>query len=236
MVDANAGRRGCGESPSARALRDVARDIKPRLRGWLHLVTFPLSLAAGLVLITLSPTPPARIAAAVFALSSSLLFGVSALFHRGHWSPRWHGVLRRLDHSNIFLLIAGTYTPFAIMLLNSTNAKALLGLVWGGALIGIAFRVFWIGAPRWLYLPVYIALGWAAVFWLSDFASSGGPAVLTMIVVGGGLYSVGGLVYGLQRPNPIPRWFGFHEVFHSLTIAAFVVHYIGISMIIYSRR
>ena len=144
--------------------------------------------------------------------------------------------LRRLDHSTIFLLIAGTYTPFAITLLDDKNAKILLALVWGGALLGIAFRIFWIGAPRWLYLPVYVALGWAAIFWLGDFADTAGPAVLTLIIVGGGLYSLGALIYGLKRPNPIPRWFGFHEVFHSFVIAAFAVHYVGVSMIIYGAR
>jgi hemolysin III len=217
-------------------LREAAREIKPHLRGWLHLGTFPISLAAGIVLVSLAPDTRTRVASATFGLSSSLLFGCSALFHRGHWGPRWHGVLRRLDHSSIFLLIAGTYTPFAVMLLNGTNARILLSLVWGGALLGIAFRVFWIGAPRWLYLPVYIALGWAAIFWLGDFASAAGPAVLTLIIVGGALYSVGGLIYGLKRPNPVPRWFGFHEVFHSLTVAAFAVHYVGVSMIVYSAR
>ncbi len=217
-------------------LKDAAREIKPHLRGWLHLGTFPLSVAAGIVLVTLAPDTKTRIASAVFAVSASMLFGFSALFHRGHWNPQWHGVLRRLDHSSIFLLIAGTYTPFALMLLDSTNARILLSLVWGGALLGIAFRIFWIGAPRWLYLPVYIALGWAAIFWLGDFASSAGPAVLTLIIVGGGLYSLGGIVYGLKRPNPIPRWFGVHEVFHSFTVAAFAVHYVGVSMIIYSSR
>lgn len=215
-------------------LREAAREIKPHLRGWLHLVAFPLSLVAGIVLVVMAPTTTTTIAAAIFCLTSSMLFGSSALFHRGHWGPRWHGVLRRLDHSNIFLLIAGTYTPFAITLLDDTNAKILLSLVWGGALLGIAFRIFWIGAPRWLYLPVYIALGWAAVFWLGDFADTAGPAVLTLIIVGGGLYSLGGVIYGLKRPNPIPRWFGFHEVFHTFTIAAFAVHYVGVSMVMYS--
>jgi hemolysin III len=171
----------------------------------------------------------------VFATSSTLLFGSSALFHRGHWSPRWHGVMRRLDHSTIFLLIAGTYTPFALTLLHGASSRILLCLVWGGALLGIAFRVLWIGAPRWLYLPVYVALGWAAIFWLNDFATAG-PLVLTLIIAGGALYSIGGLVYGLRWPNPIPRWFGFHEVFHSLTIAAFTVHYVGVSIVIYGHR
>ena len=218
------------------AAREAAREIKPKLRGWLHLATFPLSLVAGIVLIGLSPDTTTRVASSIFAVSSTSLFGVSALFHRGHWGPRWHGVLRRLDHSNIFLLIAGTYTPFAITLLDGSDERALLTLAWSGALLGIAFRVFWIGAPRWLYLPIYIALGWAAIFWLDDFAAAAGPTVLTLIIVGGVLYSLGGLVYGLKRPNPIPLWFGFHEVFHTLTIAAFAVHYIGVSMIVYARR
>jgi hemolysin III len=213
---------------------DAAREIKPKLRGWLHLLAFPLSLVSGSVLVILSNGERNKIATAVFAVCSSLLFGSSALFHRGHWSPRWHGVLRRLDHSTIFLLIAGTYTPFALTLLHGVSARVLLCLVWGGALVGIAFRVLWIGAPRWLYLPVYIALGWAAIFWLQDFAAAG-PAVLTLIILGGGLYSVGGLVYGLRWPNPVPRWFGFHEVFHSLTIAAFISHYVGVSLIVYGR-
>ena len=221
---------------TADRLLEVAREIKPQLRGWLHLAAFPLTVAAGVVLIALSPAGTTRLATTIFAVSAALLFGVSALYHRRHWSPRADVLLRRLDHSNIFLLIAGTYTPFAITLLSSRNAQILLGLVWGGALLGIAFRVLWIGAPRWLYLPVYVALGWAAVFWLGDFAAAAGPAAFTLIVVGGALYSVGGLVYGLKRPNPAPVWFGFHEVFHSFTIAAFMVHYVGVSMVVYSAR
>jgi hemolysin III len=217
-------------------LRDAAREIPPKLRGWQHLGTFPVALAAGIVLVCLSPAGAPRLASTVFALSSCMLFGASSLLHRGRWSARWMNLIRRIDHSSIFLLIAGTYTPFAIMLLDGTNARILLGLVWGGALVGIAFRVFWTGAPRWLFLPVYIALGWAAIFWLGDFAASAGPVVLTLIIVGGALYSLGGLVYGLRRPNPLPHYFGFHEVFHSLTIAAFVVHYVGISMVVYSSR
>lgn len=217
-------------------MREVARDIKPHLRGWLHLGVFPLSVAAGVVLVAMAPTTLLRLATGIFAVTAALLFGVSALYHRRYWSPRTDAVIRRLDHSNIFLLIAGTYTPFAIALLPSGDARALLALVWGGAMIGIAFRVLWIGAPRWLYIPVYVALGWAAVFWLGDFLSSAGPAVFTLIVVGGALYSLGGLVYGLKRPNPAPTWFGFHEVFHSFTIAAFAVHYVGISMVVYAAR
>jgi hemolysin III len=219
-------------TPTGERLKDVAQEIKPKLRGWLHLFAFPLSLLSGGVLVLLSEGDRNKIATAIFAGSSSLLFASSALFHRGHWSPRWHGVMRRLDHSTIFLLIAGTYTPFAITLLHGASARILLCLVWGGALLGIAFRVLWIGAPRWLYLPVYVALGWAAVFWLKDFATAG-PLVLILIILGGGLYSVGGLVYGLRWPNPAPHYFGFHEVFHSLTIAAFIAHYVGVSLLVY---
>ncbi|MGI8701955.1 MAG: PAQR family membrane homeostasis protein TrhA [Nocardioidaceae bacterium] len=217
-------------------LLEAAREIKPQLRGWLHLGVFPLSVLAGLGLVVLSPTAQLRVATAIFGVSAALLFGVSALYHRRHWSVRADALLRRLDHSNIFLLIAGTYTPFTLALLSGRSARLLLGVVWGGALLGIAFRVLWIGAPRWLYCPVYVALGWAAVFWLGDFLSSAGPAVFTLIVVGGGLYSIGGLVYALRRPNPAPAWFGFHEVFHSFTIAAFAVHYVGISMVVYAAR
>jgi hemolysin III len=213
----------------------AAREMKPRLRGWLHLVTLPLAVVAGIVLVTFAPDTESRIASAVFAVCSSTLFGVSALYHRGRWGRRGEAVLRRLDHSSIFLLIAGTYTPFALMLLGGRSGSTLLMLVWAGALAGIAFRVLWDGAPRWLYTPVYIALGWAAIFWLGDFARTAGPTVLTLILVGGGLYSLGGVVYGLRKPNPAPRWFGFHEVFHSFTIAAFVVHYVGVSMVVYSR-
>jgi len=213
----------------------AAREMKPRLRGWLHLVTLPLAVVAGIVLVSFAPDTESRIASAVFAVCSSTLFGVSALYHRGRWGRRGEAVLRRLDHSSIFLLIAGTYTPFALMLLGGRSGSTLLMLVWAGALAGIAFRVLWDGAPRWLYTPVYIALGWAAIFWLGDFARTAGPTVLTLILVGGGLYSLGGVVYGLRKPNPAPRWFGFHEVFHSFTIAAFVVHYVGVSMVVYSR-
>ena len=209
-------------------------DEKPNLRGWLHAVMFPIAVAAGFVLVVLADSREARVASAVFAVSAALLFGTSALFHRGNWSPRVHGVLRRMDHSNIFLIIAGTYTPFAVLALPEGKASTLLWIVWAGALAGVAFRVLWVGAPRWLYTPVYVALGWVAVFYLPDFMRGGGVAVMVLIIVGGGLYSLGALIYGLKRPNPSPRWFGFHEVFHTLTVAAFVVHYVAVSLTVYT--
>lgn len=208
--------------------------LKPRLRGWLHAVMFPVALFAGIVLIVLAGSLQARIVSAIFTFTAVLLFGTSALFHRGNWSPRAHGVLRRLDHSNIFLIIAGTYTPFAVLALPEGQGRTLLWIVWVGALAGVAFRVFWVRAPRWLYTPVYVALGWVAVFYLPDFMREAGVAVMVLIIVGGALYSLGALVYGLKRPNPSPRLFGFHEVFHSLTVVAFVVHYVAVSLTVYT--
>jgi hemolysin III len=215
-------------------ISDALRPLKPKLRGWLHAGTFPLATAAGIVLICLAPTGQARWAAAVYTLAAMLLFGISALYHRFHWSPSGEAVLRRLDHSNIFLLIAGTYTPFGILLLDGTDRIVLLSLVWGGAVLGVLFRIFWVRAPRWLYTPIYLALGWVAIFWMGDFYRLGGAAIVTLIAVGGGLYSLGAVVYGLKRPDPSPSWFGFHEIFHTCTVAAFVVHYIAVSLATYT--
>jgi hemolysin III len=209
--------------------------LKPKLRGWLHAAMFPAVLVSGVLLTAFAESPRGRVACAVYTLTACLLFGVSALYHRGDWSPRVSGVLRRLDHANIFLIIAGTYTPFTILLLEGGAQRALLWFIWAAALAGIAFRVFWVGAPRWLYTPCYIAMGWAAVFFLPDFMRTGGIAVLVLVIVGGVLYSAGGVVYGLKRPNPNPRWFGFHEVFHSFTLAAFVAHYVGVSLVAYQH-
>ncbi|MET7884198.1 PAQR family membrane homeostasis protein TrhA [Streptomyces avermitilis] len=221
-----------GRGPAALSLSD---EIKPKLRGWLHLGMFPAALVSGLALTAFASSPRARLACGIFALTACLLFGVSALYHRGTWSPRMDGILRRLDHANIFLIIAGTYTPLTMLLLPGTKGQWLLWSIWGAAAAGIAFRVFWVGAPRWLYTPCYIAMGWAAVFFLPDFMRTGGIGVLVLVVVGGLLYSAGGVIYGIKRPNPSPQWFGFHEVFHSLTLAAFVVHYVGISLVAYQH-
>ena len=209
--------------------------LKPRLRGWLHAGMFPAVVVAGVILVALSDSPRARLACGVYVLTACLLFGISAIYHRGTWGPRGEAILRRLDHANIFLIIAGTYTPLTLLLLPDSTGRPLMWAVWVAAAAGIAFRVFWVGAPRWLYTPCYIAMGWAAVFFLPDFMRAGGVAVLVLVVVGGLLYSAGGVIYGLKRPNPSPRWFGFHEVFHSLTLAAFIVHYVGISLVAYQH-
>lgn len=215
------------------AVGQVGQTVKPKLRGWLHAGTFPVAVVAGIVLVSLAPSTRARVSAAIFSVTAALLFGVSAIYHRGQWSPRLTGVLKRLDHANIFLIIAGTYTPFSVLLLPPGPARVLLWLVWGGALLGVLFRVLWVHAPRWLYVPVYVALGWVAVVYLPDFLQ-GGVAAFVLVVVGGVLYTAGGVIYGIKRPNPSPRWFGFHEVFHALTVAAFVSHYVGLSLVVYS--
>ena len=224
-------------------LTDTLADVKPRLRGWLHLSITPLTLAAGVVLIVLSPTAATRIGSTLFTASALLLFGVSAVYHTGTWSPRAWALLRRFDHANIFLLIAGSYTPFSLILLEGTERVVLLSVAWGGAILGVLFRVFWTGAPRWLYTPIYIALGWVAVFFIpsfyrgaTDLGMGVGIATFVLIVTGGALYTLGGVVYGFQRPDPWPRWFGFHEVFHTFTILAFVSHYVGVSLATYSLR
>jgi hemolysin III len=212
------------------AVSDAVAAVKPRLRGWLHAGTFPLAVAAGIVLICVAPTNAGRVSASVFTLTAALLFGTSAVYHRGTWSPRVQRLLKRLDHSNIFLIIAGSYTPFAALLLSPGRARTLLLIVWIGALAGVLFRVFWVGAPRWLYTPVYIALGWVAVIYLPDFLRAGGVALLTLIVVGGLLYTVGGVIYALKRPNPVPGVFGYHEVFHALVVAAAAAHFTAVAV------
>jgi len=221
---------------AAEAVREKVAEVKPKLRGMLHAAITPLALAAGVVLIAMSPTLKTRVGSAVFAGTALLLFAVSAIYHRGNWSPRVWALLRRIDHSNIFLLIAGSYTPFTLILLEGKDRVVLLVLVWSGALLGALFRTLWTEAPRWLYVPIYLAMGWAAIFYADKFSSAGPTAVIVLIVVGGGLYTLGGLVYGLKRPNPFPKWFGFHEVFHSFVVAAFICHYVAASIATYSLR
>ncbi len=205
----------------------------PYLRGVLHMVMFPISIVAGIVLVWTAPTRPARISSAVFAVTAVMLFGVSALLHRGNWSPRTDGILRRMDHANIYLIIAGTYTPFAVLALPPSEGRLLLTIVWTGALAGVIFRVFWVGAPRWLYTSLYVVVGWVAVFFLSDLIEGAGVAAVVLIFIGGILYSLGAVVYGTKWPNPFPGTFGFHEVFHALTIGAFTAHYIAVWLVVH---
>jgi len=207
-----------------------ALDVKPTWRGWIHAGTFPLAIALGVILIVFADGVPAKVSSAIFVASSLLLFGISALYHRFTWSERARVLLKRFDHSNIFLLIAGSYTPITVLCLPTPKAILLLSLVWGGALLGIGFRIFWIGAPRWLYVPIYVLLGWAAMMFIVDFFQASW-IMMTLIIVGGLCYTAGAVIYGLKRPNPFPGKFGFHEIFHTLTLLAFLCHWTGIFIV-----
>lgn len=212
------------------AAETVTRAVKPRLRGWIHAGMAPIALVAGTILVILAPTPTARWSTAVFAATSTLLFTASAVYHRGTWSPGTTAALRRLDHSNIFLVIAGTFTPLAALLLERPGSTVLLLVVWAGALAGILARVFWLGAPRWFYVPVYVALGWVAVWYIPTFWAAGHYAVVWLVAIGGLAYTAGAVVYGTKRPNPSPRWFGFHEIFHVLTVVGYGCHYAAVAL------
>jgi len=209
---------------------------KPLLRGWLHLGAAPIALIAGMVLVVFAPTLEGRISAAIFTLSAVLLFGTSAVYHRGNWSPKAKAVLRRMDHANIFIIIAGTYTPLTMLLLEGTQRIVVLCLVWGGAILGVIFRVLWVGAPRWLYVPMYVALGWVAVGYVKPFYEAGGLAVVILVAVGGLCYTVGAIIYGTKWPRGSERYFGFHEIFHALTIAGFVCHFIACALVIFHDK
>ena len=195
----------------------------------------PISLVAGLILITLADELRGRITLGIFTLTAVTLFTCSALYHRVSWSDKNRAIWRRIDHSNIAVLIAGTYTPFAIYLLEADQAKILLILAWGGALLSSLLRIFWLSAPRWLYVSGYIALGWAAVIYMPDFLNSGGVAIFVLILVGGVLYSAGGMIYALKKPNFSINWFGFHELFHAMIAAAFICHFVAAILTVYTK-
>lgn len=210
-------------------------DTKPRLRGWIHAVTTPFALAAGIVLVSLAPTASLKTASAIYAFTGLLLFSVSATYHLGNWSPGVKRTLKRLDHTNIMLVIAGSYTPLAWALLPTGKAAILLTSIWIGALLGVGFRVLWTDAPRWLYVPVYILLGLASLLFISDFYAAS-PAAAILICVGGAFYIAGAIFYALKRPNPFPEWFGFHELFHAFTVAGFSCHFIAIMIAVSGAR
>lgn len=205
-------------------------DEKPTLRGWFHLGALPVVVVLGLVLVGLADGPAATWASVAFAISSLLMFGTSAAYHRIAWKPRARATLKRLDHANIFVLIAGTYTPLGILALPWADGQWLLIAVWIGAGLGIAFRVFWLSAPRWLYVPLYLALGWASVWYMPQLFVVN-PTMTVLVILGGVAYTAGAIVYGMKRPNPVPGVFGFHEIFHALTVVAFLCHWTAVLLI-----
>ncbi|MGV8848804.1 MAG: PAQR family membrane homeostasis protein TrhA [Propionibacteriaceae bacterium] len=212
-------------------VHEVAAQVKPKLRGWLHASAVPLSLIGGVLLIVFATTTLGRVGAAVYLAASLLLFGTSALYHRLGWSKTGEAILRRMDHSNIYLFIAATYTPLALLLLTGTSRILLLVSIWASAILGVLFRILWLSAPRWLYTALYIGMGWAAVAWLPQLWSGGGTLVIALIGLGGLIYTGGAVVYALKRPNPSPTWFGFHEIFHTCTVLAAGCHYAAIALV-----
>jgi hemolysin III len=206
---------------------------KPLLRGWIHAVAAPAALAAGVFLAWRAPGIQATLSAAVFTASAVTLFTMSAVYHLGTWSPRVRRTLRSVDHANILILIAGTYTPVAVLALRGAARIAILAVVWAAAILGAVFRVVWTGLPRWVYVPLYAGLGWAAAFVLPQLQRGAGAAAFSLAVAGGVLYTLGALTYGLRRPDPWPWVFGFHEIFHACTVAAFACQYVAVSLIVY---
>ena len=198
--------------------------MKTKLRGWIHAITTPLALANAIVLIALAPTAALKWASAIYGLCSLVLFGVSATYHLGKWKPRVRMVFKRMDHSNIFLLIAGTYTPLSVALLDGGTRTLVLSIIWIGAIAGVFMQVFWINAPRFLSTAIYVLLGWVAIWFLPSFWATGGPAIVTLLIAGGICYTVGAVFYALKRPNPWPRYFGFHEFFHTGTVLGYACH------------
>jgi hemolysin III len=202
---------------------------KPALRGVLHEVAFFVSVVSGVALIVAAPTTGSKLVMAVYALSISALFGVSALFHRHTWGPVGHRRMRRADHSTIFIAIAGSYTAVAGIALSGWPRTTLLVIVWAGALVGITVRQAWLDAPKWVIALPYVVVGWAAVVVLPQLFRALGSTGFILLLAGGLAYSTGAAVYALKRPNPDPEVFGYHEVFHACTIVGAILHFVVIA-------
>ena len=201
------------------------------MRGWLHTYAFGVAIICGIVLCSLAASRPGWspfVSCLIYSLTVCALFGTSALYHRRVWSPRGYKIMRRLDHSMIFVFIAGTYTPFSVLLLPVRTAELILAIVWIGAVAGVALKLITPNAPRWLSAPLYIALGWVAVVVLPGIHRGGGVAALVLLLVGGAAYSVGAVLYALRRPNPWPTVFGHHEFFHACTLVAAACHHVAL--------
>lgn len=208
---------------------DDLAEIAPLLRGVTHFWAFWFAVAGAVLLLVIAPDGTARAASAIYGLGLCALFAGSATYHRWRWNPRWRPLLRRIDHSTIFVFIASTYTPVTLLAMHGSLRWVVLGVVWAGALAGVAFSVVWITAPRVLTAATYLALGFVAIVALPQLADALGAAPLTLILVGGGFYTVGAVIYALRRPNPWPRVFGFHEIFHAFVILAAACHFVALA-------
>lgn len=206
--------------------------VKPLCRGVLHQVGFVAAIIVAPVLLLSADAVRARLAAAVFALSVVGCFGASALYHRVTWAPPVRRWMRRVDHAGVYLLIAGTYTPVSLLVLDGAWRRVILSVVWAGALAAILLKFAWVDAPKWVTAAVGMALGWVAVVALPQLVGRLEPSALTLLIAGGLLYSLGAIVYARRRPDPLPRVFGYHEVFHALTIAAATCQYVAIALFV----
>jgi hemolysin III len=207
------------------------------MRGWLHFWSFFVALAGGITLVTLAGATVsgrAALATSVYGVTILGLFGVSALYHRHVWTTRRARLrMKRLDHSMIFLFIAGTYTPFTLLAMDPVPGYVVLGVVWAGALCGVGLKLLRPHAPRWVGVPIYVAVGWVAVFVLPQLLHHAGVAALVLLLAGGLLYTIGALCYATRWPNPWPATFGHHEFFHAFTVLAAACHYIAIWLVLY---
>jgi len=206
--------------------------VKPRLRGVLHQGAFIASIAVAPLLLLSADATRARVAAAVFALSMTTCFGVSALYHRVTWAPPVRRWMRRADHAGVYLLIAGTYTPVSLLVLDGELGHIILAVVWSGALVAILLKFVWVDAPKWIAAALGLALGWVAVVALPQLEDRLQVSALTLLIAGGLLYSIGAVVYARRKPDPVPAVFGYHEVFHALTIAAAACQYVAIGLFV----
>jgi hemolysin III len=212
----------------------AAERVKPRLRGVFHELGFYAGLGVGVALVLTAQDGRARTSAAVFSSCVAACFGASALYHRPTWRPNVRALLARLDHGGVYLLIAGTYTPFGLLVMSTDWAVPVLSVVWGGALVAILLKLVWVQAPKWLSAMIGIGLGWVGVAAFSQLLKVQ-PIGLLLVIAGGLLYTAGAVVYARQRPDPVPHVFGYHELFHVLTLAAVTCHYAAIAFFVLPR-
>jgi hemolysin III len=210
----------------------VTAEVKPRLRGIFHEWAFFASLGAGALLLVLSRGGRETVSASVYVAALSAMFGASALYHRISWSPGVRAWMRRVDHSTIFIFIAGSYTPFALLAVKGTLGWTMLIVAWAGAVIGIVFSLAWIHAPKWAAAVVYLTLGWIGVVAAPRLAAGAGLSVSILVASGGLLYTAGAIAYAAKRPDPWPATFGYHEIFHVLVVAAVAAQFVAVALVV----
>jgi hemolysin III len=215
-------------------VESAQRLVKPKLRGVFHEIGFYVAVATGVVLVVTAEPGKARTAAAIFASCVALCFGASALYHRPTWAPRARAWLARLDHAGIYFLIAGTYAPFGLIVMSRAWAIPILATVWGGALLAIVLKLFWVRAPKRLSAAIALALGWVAAAAFPQLLKLSTVGLL-LVIAGGILYTAGAVIYARRRPDPIPRVFGYHELFHVLTVAAAACQYVAVAFYVLPR-